>query len=33
LRGSSALVIGGKLYRRGMPAAELRQAVATARAA
>jgi len=33
LRGTPALVIGGKLYRRGMPVAELRQAVATARAA
>ncbi|WP_181170070.1 MULTISPECIES: thioredoxin domain-containing protein [unclassified Mesorhizobium] len=32
LRGTPALVIGGKLYRRGMPVAELRQAVATARA-
>ncbi len=33
LRGTPALVIGGKLYRRGMPVAELRQAVAAARAA
>ena len=33
LRGTPALVIGGNLYRRGMPVAELRQAVAKARAA
>lgn len=32
LKGTPALVIGGKLYRRGMPVAELRQAVAKARA-
>ncbi|ESW88578.1 MULTISPECIES: thioredoxin domain-containing protein [unclassified Mesorhizobium] len=33
LRGTPALVIGGNLYRRGMPVSELRQAVAKARSA
>ena len=33
LRGTPALVIGGSLYRRGMPVSELRQAVAKARSA
>jgi len=33
IEGHAAVVVGGKFYRRGMPAAELRQAVATARAA
>ena len=33
LRGTPALVIGGNLYRRGMPVCELEQAVAKARAA
>ncbi|MEO5757316.1 MAG: DsbA family protein [Mesorhizobium sp.] len=32
LRGTPALVIGGKLYKRGMPLAELRDAVAKVRA-
>ncbi|TPM37113.1 DsbA family protein [Mesorhizobium sp. B2-3-4] len=32
LRGTPALVIGGKLFKRGMPVAELRDAVAAARA-
>jgi protein-disulfide isomerase len=31
LKGTPALVIGGNLFRRGMPVAELRQAVANAR--
>ncbi|TIO08004.1 MAG: DsbA family protein [Mesorhizobium sp.] len=33
LKGTPALVIGGKLFRRGMPVAELREAIAKARAA
>ncbi len=33
LRGTPALVIGGSLYRRGMPVSELKQAVARARSA
>ncbi|OBQ75187.1 DsbA family protein [Mesorhizobium erdmanii] len=32
LRGTPALVIGGRLFKRGMPVAELREAVARARA-
>lgn len=33
LQGTPALVIGGRLFRRGMPVAEMKQAVARARAA
>ena len=33
LQGTPALVIGGRLFRRGMPVAEMKQAVAKARAA
>lgn len=33
LQGTPALVIGGRLFRRGMPVAEMKQAVAAARAA
>ena len=33
LQGTPALVIGGSLFRRGMPVAEMKQAVARARAA
>jgi protein-disulfide isomerase len=32
LQGTPALVVGGMLFKRGMPVAELRQAVARARA-